>query len=78
LQLMFRGAPDNTLDVGDLATQAFAALQGVTSRTFGTAHLIQCGRVSAVPLGIDDSRRSTRADNYEIDVNTPYSIGRTP
>lgn len=78
LQLMFRGAPDNTLDVGDLATQAFAALQGVEGREFGTAHLIQCGRVSAVPLGLDDSRRGTRADNYEIDVNTPYSAGRTP
>jgi hypothetical protein len=78
LQLMMRGAPENSLDVGDLATQAFAALQGIESRDFGTAHLVQCGRVSAVPLGLDANRRSTRADNYQIDVNTPYTAGRTP
>lgn len=78
LQLMMRGAAENSLDVGDLATQAFAALQGVESLDFGTAHLVQCGRVSAVPLGLDSNRRSTRADNYQIDVNTPYSAGRTP
>lgn len=78
LQLQFRGAPDNSLDVGDLASLAFSALQGIEGRDFGSAHLIQCGRVSAVPLGLDDLRRSTRADNYQIDVNTPYSAGRTP
>jgi hypothetical protein len=77
LQLMFRGAPNDSLDVGDLATTAFAALQGVTDRDYGAAHLIQCGRVSAVPLGIDELKRSTRADNYQIDVNTPYTAGRT-
>lgn len=76
LQLMMRGVPNNSLDVGDLATQAFSALQGITALDFGTAHLIQCGRVSAVPLGMDDLKRSSRSDNYEIDVNTPYSVGR--
>ena len=78
LQLMLRGVPNNSLDVGDLATQAFSALQGITGLDFGTAHLIQCGRVSAVPLGLDTNKRSNRSDNYQIDVNTPYSVGRTP
>lgn len=78
LQVMFRGAPDNTLDAGDLATTVFSALQGITHRTFGAAHLVQCRRVSAVPLGVDDSRRNRRSDNYECDVNTPYTVGRTP
>jgi hypothetical protein len=78
LQLMFRGDANNSLDVGDLATQAFAALQGITDRDYGTAHLIQMFRVSGgIPLGIDDLKRSTRADNYQIDVNTPYTAGRT-
>lgn len=78
LQLMCRGAVNSNLDVGALATAAFSALQGLVYRDFGTAHLIQAGRVSAVPTGVDGNRRYTRADNYECDVNTPYSAGRTP
>lgn len=76
LQLMMRGAAENTLDVGDLATQAFAALQGIESMDFGSAHLVQCYRVSSVPQGLDSNRRSERADNYQIDVNTPNTVGR--
>lgn len=78
MQVMMRGVPDNTLDVGDLATAVFSALQGMEQRDFGTAHAVQVGRVSAVPLGIDANKRSTRADNYQIDVNTPYTAYRTP
>jgi len=78
LQLMCRGNANDNLDVGAIATAAFAALQGVTSLDLGTAHVIQIGRVSAVPTGVDGNRRYTRADNYQLDVNTPYSAGRTP
>ena len=77
-QLMFRGAVNANLDVGDLATEAFGVLQGMTARDYGTAHVIQAGRISAVPLGQDANKRYTRADNYQIDVNTPYTAYRTP
>lgn len=77
VQFMLRGAPNNSLDVGDLATAVFAALQGVTHHDYGTAHAVDCRRVSVVPLGMDGNKRMTRADNYEIPVNTPYTTGRT-
>jgi hypothetical protein len=78
VQFMFRGAANNTLDVGDLAASVFGVLQGVTHRDYGTAHAVDCLRVSTVPLGMDGNKRMTRADNYEIPVNTPYTAGRTP
>lgn len=76
LQLMVRGAPGQPLDAGDIATAAFMVLQAVAHRDYGTAHVVQSLRVSAVPLGVDDNRRTMRADNYQLDVNTPHSAGR--
>lgn len=76
LQLMVRGGRGLPLDAGDVATAAFMVLQGVEHRDYGTAHLVQALRVSAVPLGVDDNRRTQRADNYQLDVNTPHSAGR--
>lgn len=77
LQLMFRGVRGNPLDAGDLATAAFLVLHAAEHRDYGTAHLIQALRVTTVPLGVDENRRHQRADNYQLDVNTPYSAGRT-
>lgn len=76
VQVMVRGVANNSLDCDDLADDIFLALQGLEDRTFGAAHLVQCNRISAVPLGIDTSKRSTRADNYEIDVDLPLTAGR--
>lgn len=76
VQLMCRGIANNSLDCDDLADDIFALLQGLTDRTYGVAHLVQCNRISAVPLGIDSLKRSTRADNYEIDVDLPLTAGR--
>jgi hypothetical protein len=78
LQVMMRGAVNNSLDVGDLATAVFGVLQGLEGRDFGTAHAVQVGRISAVPLGLDSNKRSERSDNYQADINTPYTTYRTP
>ncbi|GAB3081038.1 hypothetical protein GCM10027053_51990 [Intrasporangium mesophilum] len=76
VQLMARGVPNDSLDVHELADSAFLALQTLENRTYGTAHLVQCLRVSSVPLGIDDAKRSARSDNYEVDVDLPLTAGR--
>jgi hypothetical protein len=76
VQVMVRGVANDSLDPDDLADVIFEALQGLEDRTYGAAHLVQCFRVSAVPLGIDSSKRSTRSDNYELDVDLPLTSGR--
>lgn len=76
LQLMVRGGRGLPLDAGDLATAAFMVLQAIEHRDYGTAHLVQALRTSAVPLGVDENRRTQRADSYQLDVNTPHSAGR--
>lgn len=76
LNVKVRGLPNQALDVGDLGTAVFEALQGLTNATFAAAHLLQLGRVSSLPFEIDASRRHVRSDNYAADVNTPSTSGR--
>jgi hypothetical protein len=76
VQAMVRGAQNSYLDAEGLADDVFDILHGLVDRTFGVVHLVQCFRISAVPLGIDGSKRSTRADNYEIDVDLPLTAAR--
>ncbi len=76
VQCWFRGAPNNTLDVGDLASSVFDVLQGREDLTFGSVHVVQIYRVSFVPQGMDSSKRVERSDNYTVQVNTPYTVGR--
>jgi hypothetical protein len=50
----------------------FEALHNLTDRTFGSVHVVQMLRTSAIPLGMDDqSRRWMRSDNYSVDVDLP-------
>lgn len=77
VQLMMRGAPNLALDVGSVATAAFSQLQGLSYRDFGTAHVLRVARVSSVPLGVDQNKRTLRSDNYVIDVNTTTGVFRT-
>jgi hypothetical protein len=76
VQFYLRGTPGNTLDVVDLNDSLFIALQCLTNRQYGTAYLSQARRVSTIPMGIDDSLRSEISANYELDVNTPATVGR--
>lgn len=76
VQVWFRGAPDDALDVDDLADSVFDVLHGLTHRDFGTAHAVQVLRTSSMPMGKDDNNRHERADNYTFDVNEPPTAGR--
>ena len=76
VQVMCRGLPSNNIDADDLADAIFDALQGTEDLWWGDVHLVQCFRISAVPLGADTSKRSTRSDNYELDVDLPLTAGR--
>lgn len=76
VQVWFRGAVNTSLDPDDLADDVFDVLHGLMNRTYGGVHLVQCFRVSSVPLGVDGNKRSQRSDNYEIDVDFPTSAAR--
>lgn len=76
VQFYLRGAAGNSMDVVDLNDDLFAALQGLGGRQYGAAYLVDARRVSAVPMGVDGSRRSEISANYELDVNTPATVGR--
>lgn len=76
VQVMARGVVNNSLDAGDLADDIFDALHGLENLWFGDVHLVQCFRISRVPLGIDTAKRTSRADNYECDVDLPVTVGR--
>lgn len=76
VQFWFRGDANASLSVDDDADAAFAILHGLTDRTYGSVHLVQCLRISSVPLGIDGSKRSERTDNYEVDLDLPLTAAR--
>ena len=76
VQVMVRGIENDSLDAGDLADSIFDRLHGLENLWFGGVHLVQCFRISRVPLGIDTAKRTTRADNYECDVDLPVTAGR--
>lgn len=76
VQVMLRGSPNNSLDVGAVAGPVFDLLQGLEHLQCGTAHVNLAQRVSRVPLGVDESKRSLRADNYAMDVDMPATAGR--
>lgn len=76
VQVMMRGAVNSSLDLGPLAVAIFDALHAAVALDFGTAHVVQCQRISTVPLGMDGNKRYLRADSYELDVNTPARTDR--
>lgn len=76
VQARVRGTAGNAADARDLAAAVFGALHGLTSVDYGTCHVIQCLRISSVPMGQDGSRRFERADNYAVDLNTPPTTAR--
>lgn len=76
MQVMMRSVPNDSLDVGDLADDVFDALHVLENTACGVVHVVQCFRTSVVPLGMDEQRRYLRADNYQLDINTPATPGR--
>lgn len=76
VQLRFRGRPNDRKSMLDLRDAAYYALQNLTNEVMGTAFLIQCLRISSVPLGQDDLDRWEMTDNYSIDLQTPATTAR--
>jgi hypothetical protein len=71
VQVRCRGAANRPLDVDDLADNIFDVLHGTTNLTFGVAHVTQMNRQISVPMGMDDSKRWERVDQYFLDVDSP-------
>lgn len=76
VELAFRGVPNDSLDVDDLADSVFNVLHGYEDLTFGSAHVDQALRVISHATGVDDSKRSQRSDSYDLDVDVPVTAGR--
>lgn len=76
VQFLCRGSRDDSLDPGEVAGAIFTVLQGLQHQDFGAAHVNLAQRVSRIPLGIDEAKRSLRADNYALDVDMPATAGR--
>lgn len=76
IQVWCRGAQNDTLSANDIASDIFDAVQGRENFEMGAVHVIDIHRVSFLPQGQDTSKRSERADNYGLRVNTPNTIGR--
>lgn len=56
----------------DLADAAFAALQGLDHVVLSTGVVVvTCTRISALPMGEDQSGRWERADNYRLACHHP-------
>lgn len=76
VQIRARGLPNRPLDVDDLLDPIADVLHGSTYLTFGALTVIQMNRRVIVPLGMDDSKRWERADQYYLDVDVPPTINR--
>lgn len=76
VQFWFRGVAGVATDVDVLADSVFMWLQGMTHVDYGTVHVAQALRVSAIQLGMDDNKRNERSDNYSFQINTPSTSGR--
>lgn len=76
LQTRSRGVPEQPGDADALDDAVFAALQGITDRTYGSAHVIQILRRSSMPMGVDGNNRWERSSNYVMDVDYPPTAYR--
>jgi len=76
VQFYFRGATDDAMDVDDLADSVFMWLQGLQHRDYGTVHVAEALRISAIQLGADARKRNERSDNYAFTCNLPSTSGR--
>jgi len=76
VQAMCRGAVNDSMSGADLADQVFDILHGAEGLWIDDLHVALCSRLSMVPLGTDDKKRSTRSDNYELLVDVPTTARR--
>lgn len=76
LQVRGRGLPNRPWDVDDLLDPIFDVLHGRTYIVIGGQTVIQCNRRVSTPMGMDDSKRFERVDQYYLDVDVPPTLNR--
>lgn len=76
VQVRGRGLPNRPTDVDDLLDDIFAVLHGTTNLVFGSVTVIQMNRKVSVPMGMDDSKRFERVDQFYLDLDFPASANR--
>ena len=76
VQVRGRGVPNKPRDVDDLLDPIFNILHGATYLTFGSVTVIQMNRRVSTPMGMDDSKRWERVDQYYLDVDFPATTNR--
>ena len=76
VQFYFRGVPNSATSVDDDADAVFLWLQGLQGRQYGSVWVAHALRISTIQLGVDDSKRSERSDNYAFTCNLPETSGR--
>ncbi len=74
VQLRYRGAPGEPLDVDELADAVKPLFHGLTNMPMGDHTVVQCDRRQSVPLGQDSSKRWERADQFYLDVEYPPTV----
>jgi hypothetical protein len=75
VQVRVRGTKD-ARDVDDLGDSIFQILHGLVHTTFGSVSADQILRKQSVTLGVDDSKRWSRADTYYVDLADPPTVNR--
>jgi hypothetical protein len=76
VQVRGRGLPNRPTDVDDLLDSIFAVLHGTTNLVFGSVTVVQMNRKVSVPMGMDDSKRWERVDQYYLDLDFPPTANR--
>lgn len=76
VQVRGRGVPNKPRDVDDLLDPIFNILHGATYLTLGSVTVIQMNRRVSTPMGMDDSKRWERVDQYYLDVDFPATTNR--
>ena len=71
VQLRYRGLQGEPLDVDALADAVKPLFHGLSNTPMGDHVVVQCDRRQSVPLGQDDLKRWSRADQFYLDVEYP-------
>lgn len=76
VQVRGRGLPNRPTDVDDLLDSIFDVLHGTKNLTFGSVTIVQMNRKVSVPMGMDDSKRWERIDQFYLDLDFPATANR--
>lgn len=76
VQVRGRGLPNRPLDVDDLLDPVADLLHGSTGLVFGGLTVVQMNRRVVAPMGMDDSKRWERADQFYLDIDVPPTVNR--